>query len=327
MSKRLSDFRRSLNEDLPATQFVGGFPRKHVSVVASAPGVGKTWFVLKTAMDLSKGGTVFLGLSYGEPAAKSVIMCGEAGLETLVERVKLLNQPYYQERVAIYTMADLAAEEIPICLDDKEGIDNLRKIIVGEEADIVFIDSLIAFRSDDENASKETSRLLNSLIGVARKTDTAIVITHHIRKRKRKDDGETTQDDIIGSSAITRLCATAWIMTKDPKSVFTKLSCAKSWWEKPPVLYWNIKKTKSGIELQKGGITNYTEARETVDRYLQAQPKNELISIADIMEETSADVMIIQAELERYQKLGKGTIITAEAGGYGIMLYTEAVEV
>lgn len=323
MTKRLSEFKRSLTEELPATKFVGGFPRKHISVLASAPGTGKTWFVLKTAMDLSVGGTVFLGLAYNEPPSKSVIMCGEAGIEMLVERVNLLNKKYSEDLIAIYTIGDLMAEEVPICLDEKAGLDNLRKIIVGEEADIVFIDSLIAFRSDDENASKETARLLNSLIGIARKTNCAIVVTHHIRKRKRKDEGETTQDDIIGSSAITRLCATAWIMSREKNAAFVKLACVKSWWEKPAPIYWRISANEGGIYIVRATITDTEEGHKAVRSFLSTMPKEELIPMQDILDETSVDIAIVQSELSLLQKAGKGDIISASEGGYGIIMHEE----
>ena len=319
MAARISDLKRSLTEELPSTQFVGGFPKKHVSVLASAPGVGKTWFVLKTCIDLTLGGNVFFGLANHQPETKSLIMCGEGGIEMLVERAKALNYHYYPEKIAIYTQADLAGEKVNICLDDKEGAENLAKIIKGEEAQIVFIDTLIAFRSDDENASKETSRLLNRLLGIARKLDCAIVITHHTRKKKRRDTNETTQDDIIGSSAITRLCATAWLLTKEAGDT-RLLRCVKTWWKAPSPITWRIQSVDGDhISLHRIDVVEGFRAHEVIREYLLSIPEGKTITQRDVELDTHANPLLVQADIEDLAKRGLIKATRKVGGQYDIM--------
>ena len=319
MAKRISELKRNLEEDLPATQFVGGFPRKFVSVIASAPGTGKTWFVLKTCMDLSTGGNVFFGLANHQPATKSLIMCGEGGLEMLVERVKAMNMYYDPAQIAIYTAADLAAEKIEICLDSHEGLANLRKIIAGEKADIVFIDTLIAFRSDDENAGKETARLLNRLAGIANKLNCAIILTHHTRKKKRKDTGEITQDDIIGSSAITRLCATAWLLSKE-KDDSKLLRCVKTWWRAPRAIAWKIDSVPGkSIDIKRLNTLEGFYAHEAVRDYILTAPKMEEISFSDIARDTYCNPIIVTSEAQSCAEAGLTQIVRHEDGTYAII--------
>lgn len=319
MAKRISELRHNLEEDLPATQFVGGFPRKFVSVVASAPGTGKTWFVLRMCMDLSTGGSVFFGFAYHQPITKSIIMCGEGGLEMLVERVKAMNMYYDPSQIAIYTAADLAAEKIEICLDEHEGLVNLRKIIAGEKADIVFIDTLIAFRSDDENAGKETARLLSRLAGIANKLNCAIVLTHHTRKKKRKDTGEITQDDIIGSSAITRLCATAWLLSKE-KDDSRLLRCVKSWWRTPRAIAWKICSVPGqDVTLKRTNQLEGFYAHEAVRDYILTAPKMQEILVSTIAEETFCNPIVVNAEVETCAEQGLIQLYKRDDGNYAIM--------
>ena len=315
-AKKISELKRSLEEDIPPTQFVGGiFPRKHVSVISSEPGTGKTWFILKYALDGTLGGSIFLGLAHHQAPFKSLIMCGEGGLEMLIERKQLLNADYNPDKIAIYTMQDLVNNDIEICLDTKDGITNLRKIVKGEAPDIVFIDTLISFRADDENASKETSRLLRKLQGIAQENNCAIVISHHLRKKKRGDDGESNQNDIIGSSAITRLCGTAFIMEHQATNAYTKLQCVKTWWNKPAPIYWKIETGKT-VKLVKASIgDDMTQNRLIVQEYLSSMTPDEVISIDQLIETTGARYEDVMCAIRTEQEAGNVMIFKTPKQG------------
>lgn len=279
---KLSDLRRSLDEETLPTQFVGGvFPRKHLSILSSAPGVGKTWFLLKLSIDLCNGGNIFVSLTDHEPPRKVLFMCGETGLEMLIERAKLLDAPINADSLALYSMADFARHDIDMTLDNPEGMKNFHNIVKGEKPDIVIIDTLISFRNDDENASKETSRLLRKLIGIAADHNCAILISHHVRKQKQQDDTKArTQDDIIGSSAIIRLCGTAFLMERKNNNAYIVLRCVKSWWEKPQNIFWRLRtNAKTGnIDIETAELDNMTTAGQRCRAYIARMTEGEAVN-------------------------------------------------
>lgn len=321
MTARISELRRSITEDLPATEFVGGFPKEQISVLASAPGTGKTWFVLKSALDLSMGGDVFCGFAKNQAPAKSVIMCGEGGFRMLTERRALINKKYDASKIAVYTLSDLAEAGVEISLDTKDGSDNLAKIIKGEKADICYIDSLIAFRDEDESKQGDTSRVLKKLITIARKCNCAIVATHHTRKRKRNDNGATTQDDIIGSSAITRLAASAWTMTRDDDSAYTTLRCVKTWFLQPETIYWRLATKSDGtVRFERATGENVTTQKERALKQLVAAKKGDVISIGEIIEHSYVEYPGAQAAMEQFAKSGYGELGRDAEGNFVITI-------
>lgn len=302
---KISDLRRSLREDIPATQFVAGvFPRKHVSIISSAPGVGKTWFLLKLMLDLSMGGTIFVSLAHHQPAGKTLFLCGEAGMEMMVERTKLLAQDYDEDNIAIYTANDFAQQNIDITLDNHDGISTFKKLVAGEHPDLVIIDTLISFRNDDENASKETSRLFRKLIGIADKNNCAIIISHHVRKRKTSErDLPASQDEIIGSSAITRLAGTAFLLTRADKAAYTKLECVKSWWEQPSSVFWRIKSNNDGtVSIITTDNDDITEANRRCKKYVEAMVVGEGVTAAMLASACACSEHIAGIFLDDYVK-------------------------
>lgn len=309
MTIRISELRRNIEEELPTTQFVGGFPKEQVSVVASAPGTGKTWFVIKTAMDLSVGGFVFFNNVQAEKPAKCVVMCGEGGFRMLTERRTMITTPCNPDNIAIYTLTDLAEAEVEISLDTKEGCDNLRKIITGEKADICFIDSFIAFRDEDESKQGDTSRALKRLITIARKTNCAIVLTHHTRKRKRGDIGEPTQDDIIGSSAIIRLCATAWTMNVQQDNPYTSLACVKTWYRHPETLYWRLQENYDGTLRFERSLSETLDQQKTkVQKYLALASAGDCYSIEMLQTLTFCSQKAIEDAMNEIAESGYGKL-------------------
>lgn len=301
MAVRLSDYRHSLTEEISPTQFVGGiFPRGHLSVLASRPGTGKTWFLIKTALDGSIGGSVFLGMATHSPAFKTLYFAGETGLDMLIERANLLHQPYDESKIAIYAQSELSLNDAELCLDSKDGKGNVSKIVHGEKPDLVVFDTFVSFRAGDENDARDTARVLSFLIGVARANNCAIIIAHHLRKRKRKDYDETTQDDVIGSSAMTRLCGTAFILEREGENAFVALKCVKSWWRVPETIYWRLNQNGNALSFSRPDLgENLTQARLACERYLQEMPPEELITARGLQEATASSEQGVDLAITR----------------------------
>ena len=221
-----------LNLSVPEPEFIGGiFPRKFFSVIASAPGVGKSWFVLRMLMELSAGGQIFNELSINEPQRKVLCFCGENGFDMYIQRAKkLVGIPFNMMNTAIYSSRETFLQEGNFMIDDVTGKRNIHEIMQSEKPDIVFFDTLISFHTSDESSMRDMTTIFDFLGKLAEYYNCAVVIIHHLRKRKSKDSMKISQDDLIGSSALTRLAALVISLTRI-KNDKVLVRCLKSWYK------------------------------------------------------------------------------------------------
>ena len=240
----------------------------------------------------------------------------------LTERRRAITTPYDDNNMVVYTLTDLAEAGVEISIDHKEGADNLTKILMGEKADICYLDSLIAFRDENENEQQSTSRVIKRLITIARKCNCAIVATHHTRKRKRGDNGALVQDDIIGSSAITRLCATAWTMAHEESQAFTSLRCVKTWFQQPETIYWRIVNRPDGtVRFDRATGDNMTVQKDRALKYFTTCCNSgDQITIDQTMEQCFVDAVAAQAAMEQFAQGGYGQVVHPDPGEYTLII-------
>lgn len=246
-------FVRQLDLDLPVEEpeFIAGlFPKKQLSAVASAPGIGKTWFVTRLLMELSAGGTIFDELSFNEPERKVMVFAGETGFDMILQRAKLLGLNWKQENTVIISAREAAKEKILLLLNERVGQENFRKLFSQYKPDIAFFDTFISFHTVDESSMAELSRVLNFLIMLAEENDTSIVLMHHTRKRSARDQNKMmTQDELIGSSALMRMMALILGIERHKGQLLVK--CQKSWYKEPePFRYKIISNAGGSVELK-----------------------------------------------------------------------------
>lgn len=279
-----SPYFHDIYENVEKLEFIGGFyPKKHVSILASKAGIGKTWYLVKLMTDLSNGGTIFLNQSYNEPPRKILYFCGETNIALIIDRFRLLVKTAKQENIKMVSYQELAKNRIFLDLDTKDGAYAVKTIIDQYKPDIAIFDSMMSFRRDDENTSQSTKDMMSRLIYLAEQTGTAILATHHLRKGTKKDfdnnDG-MSQDEIIGSSALVRMAGTAFIMSKNYKAI--KLQCVKSWWKEPPQLLYEMREINGGIDFNfSSEEDDMTEKRLRAERWIKNQRKNGGIFSAD----------------------------------------------
>lgn len=225
----LYSLRRGLtrNCEIVPPSFIGGyFPRGQLSVVASKPGVGKTWFMLSQACILSNA------------KKKVCIMNGECGYRLLVYRMNLMDAVWDNDYLGVYCSSDFSDHGLAISLDTPAGWRNFQDVVRYEKPDIVFVDSLIAFFDGDESDMRSMKDALLRLRLLAERTDCAIVLNHHLRKGVVGKDVELTQDEIIGTSAITRIVACAWGLSASGGVVTGK--CLKTWYKPMRPFYFRL---------------------------------------------------------------------------------------
>ena len=188
----------------------GLFPKGFMSIVASPPGIGKTWLTLYITANGSKGYDVF---GQVDVVQKSVIMSGETGVDMLIQRINQTPWEFDPDKVALYSSFQMSMAGIETNLNTEEGRNTLVEIIVDEHPDVLFFDTLISFHSFDESKQAEMSRLYLFLCKLATTFNFALVLNHHTRKRSSQNPNRTlTQDDIIGTSAGIRLASYAYVL-------------------------------------------------------------------------------------------------------------------
>ncbi len=187
-------------------EIIGGlFPRGKLSMIASAPGVGKSWATLYLACLLSKGRNIFDFDKIGTPV-KTLVFCGEGGEEEPILRFKGTEWDNNSDNVILIDENNLLEENIDLLLTHEAGQRNVKRFIEYHRPAVVFIDSLIAFSDKDENSSKEMDGLLKFLTRTTKKYDIALVLSHHTRKRKMNERAaEQNLDEIIGTSSFARV--------------------------------------------------------------------------------------------------------------------------
>ena len=120
------------------------------------------------------------------------------------------NWQYDRENLILYELRDFLINNIPLGLSTEEGFENIRQLIKEEKPDIVVFDSMMSFLSCNESDMQEMQAGFSKLLRIADEAKCAVVLVHHIRKRKAIErNNRLHMDDIIGSSIITRNASVA----------------------------------------------------------------------------------------------------------------------
>ena len=203
-------------------EFIGGlFPRRQVSIIASEPGCGKTWAMLRFCGDISNANEwgKFYGCSWVERPRKCLLLIGDTGKEMIVERIQQMKLMDFADdnNIVMYFTEDMIAEKYPFLINTVEGRNAIGRLIEQEKADIVFFDTFISFMTGDENSAKEIGEIFIELRSMAEENNCAIVLNHHFRKTSKGEGRRKTasMSDVIGSSAMARLSSLMIGMTKD----------------------------------------------------------------------------------------------------------------
>lgn len=238
----------NIDDNVEPTNFVGEiFPRKHFTILASRAGTGKTWAVLETISNLTNARHLKLFNGKNYQAYQTLYFAGEAGVQMVLERCNIMAQKPDKNRFKIVSNMDLMRKNNAPDFDTQEGTLVISKIIEAEKPDFVIFDTLMSFRSNDENSSKETKMALSRIQYLAEKFDCAILLTHHLRKRdKRNEKQDIDQDEIIGTSALVRTAALCYILTNSAVPNIRKLTCVKTWWKCPDATFYKMVDTGEG---------------------------------------------------------------------------------
>ncbi len=169
--------------------------RGYVTMVVAEAGVGKSYLALRL-------GAAALGILAWPDGTRTVdsnrsILWGEAeaGEATNKRRARQMGLPLNRIRVPFDDKYET------VRLDDPAHMDTIHRIASQDDIELIIIDSLSSAHSRDENTTA-TGRIVTDLAKIARDTNKAIILIHHLNKPPVDKRGRSLLHRIRGSSAI-----------------------------------------------------------------------------------------------------------------------------
>lgn len=156
-----------------------------VGVVGGSPKSGKTWLALEMAVSVASG-TPCLGTFSVRAPAPVLLYAAEDSAAAVRDRLETLARvhalDFEQLDVRVIT-ADTLRLDRP---DDQE---RLAATVAAHRPALLVLDPLVRVHAIDENVAGQVAALLAYLRSVQRKTGTAIVLVHHVRKNVSPTSG------------------------------------------------------------------------------------------------------------------------------------------
>lgn len=247
---RLQELRHQFNprKEIKKTEFIGGlFPRGYVTVIAGAPGVGKTIFEQRIAHDLSMGGDIFDGKGHEDKPRKSIIISGELKEEGFIERAQQFNWYSNPEHLEVIDTLTFEEAGIPFFLNEKEGQANIEAVASTKGLDVLWFDSFGTLFGGKENDNSELIKVFRNLMRLTSTKNIAGVIMHHGRKRLAAEQRKPlTLDDLIGGNAISRYAHTVYAIEYNEGLRANLVRCLKTWGVHIPNFSYSIRKVDNG---------------------------------------------------------------------------------
>lgn len=220
----------------------GWVPYGMVTLVIAAPGVGKSYFVLWSLVRpiVTGGLRWFTGLS-GPKEPGYVMWCDTEGSNAInVDRIKKCGIPL--DKILLPFPDDPLRQ---VDLSDPTHLKSMERRIANYKIKLVVVDSLRGAHSGDENSSR-MDQVLKQLVGLAERTQAAVVVIHHLNKTP--DDIEPNINNSRGSNAIAANVRSALLMYKpNPKEDTVRVWVAKE--------NLGIKPKPIGFKITSNGLT------------------------------------------------------------------------
>ncbi len=307
---------RDLDQAIGSTSWIYKpyFPKGHVPMLASTPGLGKTAIALDAVKRITdKEGKWFDGgaLEICENSSRKVIWCECEGFQAgIKERLKTFG---INPKKVIFPFEDPLKD---FRLDDEAHRRQLAEVIQYHNPVAIFVDSLRGSHRKDEKSSRAMQEIMSYLTALGKTFDIGIWVNHHVNKPQNDQPDKIDINRVRGSGTIAALCRTIVGLDKpDPKYNVLRFTMIKSnratfpeplgmefledgtilWHENGPqdleevsqskleeVISWLCDQLKDGPkpvreveeQLDKNGISNSTYRRARVKLGVQSIPGN-----------------------------------------------------
>jgi hypothetical protein len=238
MTSNVSDVRK-LAELLPSIEWLWRpwLPRGFVTLLVGEPGVGKS------AVALALANSVVAPAAWPDgavsPAQPGTVFWAdtEASQALLVERVREWGLP--PDRIL------LPPNPLDtVSLSSPQARQDLTNLVVPRRPNLLVIDSLGGAHSGDENKAQDMKPILQYLSDLARDSQIAVLVVHHVRKKGTLEKQAISLDRIRGSSVIVQFARIAMALEKVENGL--TLSVIKSNLAEPP--------PKLSVTVDDGGV-------------------------------------------------------------------------
>lgn len=193
---------------------VPGLRRGNVGVMAGYGGIGKGFFALAAAIDASIGGQGRLtGLRYGAPGKVLFVSIEDdqdaldARLQSYSRHLALADRAVLDTNLTVVSVYGLPGWQLlergerGVLYENLPAIEALAEVAMNGR--LIILDTARKFFAFDENKSDEASLALRVCDQLARRTDCALILVHHLVKPN--GDGKERMPDVFairGSSAL-----------------------------------------------------------------------------------------------------------------------------
>jgi putative DNA primase/helicase len=186
----------------------GWLPRGFVTMVASASGVGKSLLALRLAdcylrfQEWPDGTPV-----EGDLGGAVLWLEGEAAQAMNLQRANAWGLP-------ISGILNPFKDPFEaVLLADPEKRAAIKAVAARDEVRLIVVDSLSGVNGGDENAARMLE-MVRFLAELARDTNKALLLLHHLRKRSERDDPQwgVTLDMVRGHGSIVQLTRVVWAL-------------------------------------------------------------------------------------------------------------------
>jgi KaiC/GvpD/RAD55 family RecA-like ATPase len=185
----------------------GRIPRGCVTLIAGAPGLGKSQLVTLLAAQLSRG--TLEGDLEGKRAASVLCSAEDALKHTAAPRLMAADA----DRSRVVFTGQVAEHGFVDALDLQRDLNQLTRLVKKTKAALLAVDPFVSFVSDiDAHQDAQVRRALAGLAAMAEETDLAVVGVMHFNKRTSEADA---LNRISGSIAWGALARSALMLGRD----------------------------------------------------------------------------------------------------------------
>ena len=195
-------------------------PAGAVTLMAGAPGCGKSFLSIALAASLSQGLTPFHGRRTGK-IRTAILSLEDDPARTIVPRLKACGADLSE--IVIFDRRHPEADPLET-LSTREGTEGellrvLREGVKTHDLRLVIIDTLTAFtpaRTDGHEAVA-VRQMMKPLARFASECGVGVLVICHTRKRGSHDSAHGVQATVLGSVDYVASCRSALLVQRDPK--------------------------------------------------------------------------------------------------------------
>jgi hypothetical protein len=187
------DFNIELEDTEPESWLVQDvLERGHLTGLVAEPGIGKSLFALGLAVGCARGDLTAFGFDFiGAPTSVAIVQLED---DTRTQRQRMLaicrhhgwDHRKLQGRVKWFSARDAGFKILGVNAQRRLQLttqfEKFRQYVTAQNVGLVIFDPLVEMHDGDENSNGDMAKVMSAVRGLARGTDSAVLVVHHSRK-------------------------------------------------------------------------------------------------------------------------------------------------